>query len=73
MNTESQNLMVLKHLDRYGQINPKQADRLYGIMRLGARIYDLRDIMGKDRIKTLKVAKKNRFGKVTRFANYVLQ
>lgn len=36
-----QTVMVLDHL-RTGPITPRQALDLYGIFRLGARIYDLR-------------------------------
>ncbi len=38
----TQNDIVLAHLRTSGPITPLQALREYGIMRLGARIYDLR-------------------------------
>lgn len=38
----SQNLMVLHHMETEGSITPKEAMDEYGIMRLGARIYDLK-------------------------------
>ena len=41
-NYASQNGMVLKHLKTNPDITPIQALNLYGIFRLGARIYDLR-------------------------------
>jgi len=68
---KSQNEMVLAHLEHYGEINPRRALSRYGIMRLGARIYDLRAVLGKDCIRTQKVTKKNRFGRNTTFANYI--
>lgn len=34
---------VLEHLQQNGSINPMEALMRYGIMRLGARIYELRD------------------------------
>jgi len=70
---KSQNEMVLAHLEHYGDINPRTALKEYGIMRLGARIYDLRASLGQNRIRTQKVTKKNRFGKNTTFANYILK
>ena len=33
---------VLQHLQAYGSITPLEAMQEYGIMRLGARIYDLK-------------------------------
>lgn len=42
MDAKSQNVVVLDHLKKVGPITPLEALRLYGIMRLGARIYDLR-------------------------------
>jgi len=38
----SQTDIVLKHLEHEGPLTPKQAMNLYGIYRLGARVYDLR-------------------------------
>lgn len=35
---------VIKHLKEYGSITPLEAIREYGITRLGARIWDLRDL-----------------------------
>ena len=38
----TQNEQVLKHLLTYEKITSLEAIELYGIMRLGARIYDLK-------------------------------
>lgn len=42
MNAASQNKKVLQHLKRIGAITHRQASKLYGIDRLSARIYDLK-------------------------------
>lgn len=41
---DSQNKQILRHLELYGSITPKEADRLYRCMRLAARIADLRAV-----------------------------
>ena len=38
----SQKEQILEHIEKYGSITPLEAERLYGCMRLGARIWDLR-------------------------------
>lgn len=38
----NQNDTILKHLNEYGTISPKVAFEVYGIMRLAARVADLR-------------------------------
>jgi hypothetical protein len=40
---ESQCKMILAHLKKHRSIMPLQALNLYGIYRLGARIFDLRN------------------------------
>ena len=62
---------VIKHLKEYGSITPLEAIRAYGITRLGARIWDLRDL-GYD-IETQTETSKNRFGDKTPYAKYVLK
>ena len=42
MNTESQERMILKHLQRGGAVTPLFALKHFGCLRLGARIYDLK-------------------------------
>lgn len=64
----TQNERVLKHMRKYGTITTKQAYDLYGITRLGARIYELRN-MGFD-IVADTVTVKNRFGEKAHVARY---
>ena len=66
----TQNDTILRHLEQHGEITPLDALRLYGIMRLGARIYDLREkgyIIG----RTLDRGTKSN-GEPTHWARYVL-
>lgn len=39
---KTQKDMILEHLEAHGSITPLEAQKLYGCMRLGARIWDLR-------------------------------
>ena len=64
----TQNERVLKHMRKYGAITTKQAYDLYGITRLGARIYELRN-MGFD-IFSDTVPVTNRFGEKAHVARY---
>ena len=41
-NMQSQNDLILNHLKNYYQITPRAALNSYGIFRLAARIYDLK-------------------------------
>jgi hypothetical protein len=61
---------VLRHLQDYGSITPMDAIRDYGIMRLAARICDLRE-QGYS-IKTKKVRDRNRYGEPSSYASYSL-
>jgi hypothetical protein len=65
----SQNAQVLSYLKRWGSLTPLQALRELGTLRLGARIFDLRE-MG-HRIETEHVTVKTRAGKA-RVARYRL-
>ena len=67
----NQNEIVLTHMKLYGSITPKDADEMYGIMRLGARINELRK-QGYG-IKTDTETGKNRFGKRTHYARYRME
>ena len=61
---------ILRHLQDYGEIDPMEAIRSYGIMRLGARIWDLkRDGYP---IETKIKTGKNRHGEDTHWAVYKL-
>lgn len=62
---------VLKYMDDFGSINPLQAMADLGVMRLGARIYDLkRDGYP---ITRKMVTAKNRYGEPVSFAEYRLE
>lgn len=62
--------MILRHMERFGSITALEAMQEYGIMRLGARIWDLRNA-GHD-ITSELVAGQNRYGETTHFAVYTL-
>lgn len=64
----TQTNMVLDYLNDFGSITQLEALRDLGIMRLGARVFELRD-RGYD-IETDMVDVKNRYGKTTRIARY---
>lgn len=61
---------VLRHLRDYGSITPMDAMSDYGIMRLGARIYDLK--RHGHVIQSELVQGQNRYGETTRYAKYTL-
>ena len=63
--------MVLEYMRQFGSINPLEAIRDIGCMRLASRINDLKDqgfAIGR-RMKTSK----NRYGKNVSFAEYYLE
>ncbi len=67
----SQKQFILKHLQRFGFIEPLTALREYGCYRLGARIADLR-ADGYD-ITTERVKAKSKItGRSVQFAKYIL-
>lgn len=66
---ESQCDKILRHLQRFGSIDPIQAIQEYGVLRLAARINDLREV---HTIETHLVDTVNRFGDPVRYARYVL-
>ena len=66
----SQNDKVLAHMKIFGSITPLEAFEKYGIMRLGARIYDLKR-MGYI-IRGTNVEGVNRDGERVRYARYTL-
>lgn len=63
--------IILRHLQEHGSITPMDAVRHYGIMRLGARIFDLRQ-EGYP-IETVLAYHVNRFGAQVRYARYYLK
>ena len=67
----TQNDKILRHLREIGPITPMDAMAQYGIMRLGARIYDLKR-MGYN-ITASIITGKNRYGERTMWASYRLE
>lgn len=67
----TQNDTILNHLRRAGSITPLDALNRYGIMRLGARIYDLKQ-RGHNITRTMEQAR-NRNGEPTHYARYYLE
>ena len=67
----TQNDKILRHMREIGVITPMEAMAQYGIMRLGARIWDLKK-QGYP-IQTTLVNGKNRYGEPTRWASYRLE
>lgn len=67
---DSQNMMVLRHLEDIGSLTALEALEKYRIMRLSARINNLRK-KGHD-IKKIMVTETNPFGEQKRFARYYL-
>lgn len=66
----SQQEQILTHMQRFGSITPMEAMNYYGIMRLGARIWDLKH--SGHLIITEKASAENRYGRLTTFARYRL-
>jgi hypothetical protein len=67
----SQNMAILKLLQEGHEVTPQFAMVDLGCFRLGARIFDLRQ-MGHPIMTTMKTAK-NRFGHTVQFASYKLE
>lgn len=66
----NQEQLILKHLRRFKYISSFKAIELYGITRLSARIYNLRQD-GYD-IRTKFSYATNRYGNLVRYADYYL-
>lgn len=67
----SQNGRIIDYLAKNGSITQLDAMRDLGIMRLGARVFDLKE-RGYN-IVTVMVEDLNRFGEPTRYARYYLK
>ena len=67
----TQTNQILDHLKAHRTITPLDALRLYGCMRLGARIWDLRRLGFKIRSEIVTDVNKN--GEPVRFAKYTLE
>lgn len=66
----TQNKLLLRHLQQYGSISSIEAFALYGITRLSGRIYDLRQ--EGYIIKGTTETAVNRYGKKVRYRRYSL-
>ena len=64
----TQSEKVLRHLQDYGSITPLEALQDYGIMRLGARIWDLK--RQGHVIFTERETGMNRYGEKTAYSRY---
>ena len=62
---------ILRHLEDYGSINPLEALREYGIMRLASRISDLKR-GGYPIAKTMEKST-NRYGEAVHYAVYTME
>ena len=67
----TQTQRILKHLETVGSITPREALDLFGCMRLGARIWDLKRA-GYPIMKTMET-RKNRNGERVSYARYTLK
>ena len=62
---------VLKYMQDFGSINPQQAMKDLGVMRLGARIFDLKKAGYK--ITKRSATGRNRYDEKVIFAEYILE
>lgn len=62
---------ILRHMEDYGRITSLEAMQEYGIMRLAARINDIKK-SGR-LVKQEMVSGKNRYGEQTTFARYTIE
>lgn len=72
---KGQKARVADHLARFGSITPLIALKEFGIMRLAAVIFELRDPNGEYalNIETQMEESTNRFGEKIHYARYVLK
>lgn len=68
---QTQNEKVLNYMKDFGSITPLQALGDLGVMRLGARIYDLKS--SGHQIKSRMVTSENRYGERVSYAEYRLE
>lgn len=68
---QTQNDMILRHLRAFGSISPREALELYGCMRLGARIYDLK--RQGFAIRAGRETSRNRRGDKVTYARYYME
>lgn len=67
----TQTQRILKHLETVGSITPREALDLFGCMRLGARIWDLKRA-GYPIMKTMECSR-NKHGERVSYARYTLK
>ena len=67
----TQGMKILKYMQDYGSITPVEAFRDLGVMRLGARIYDLEQ--EGIRIAHERETSTNRMGEKTSYSRYRLE
>ena len=68
----TQDERVLRHLKKYGSITSWEAFKEYGITRLSARIFNLKNYYDIE-IEDEQVKRKNRYGEVVYFKKYKLK
>ena len=68
----TQKQKVMQYLHEFGSITPLDAMREFGIMRLAAVVFDIKNEDG-ERIATQLEKSKNRFGENVIYARYVLE
>ena len=66
----TQNEKILNHLENRGSITPLEAMDLYGIMRLGTRIHELKKAGYP--VSARKVDRRNRYGEKVSVSEYRL-
>lgn len=71
MKLESQDMIVLNHMTKHKTITSMQAFSLYGITRLSAKIYNLRE--AGHRIGMVWEETINRYGKPVRYGKYFIE
>ena len=71
METESQNRIILAHLIKHKSITSMDAFELYGVTRLSARIYNLREQGHK--IGLVWEESVNRYGRPVRYGRYFIE
>lgn len=71
MTLESQDKIVLRHMTKHKTISSYQAFELYGITRLSAKIYNLRE--AGHRIGMVWRETVNRYGKTVRYGEYFIE
>lgn len=69
--TTTQCDMILRYMQEFGSISQVEAAAEFGCYRLSGRIFDLR-ARGYN-IKRKMESRKNRYGKIVRFARYYLK